>query len=210
MVEVVREELLRKPNEHALCSAMRNGFLKLHASGREVESLRTEDSITTTMSSWPYDIWMEAQGRYTMSGQDSNLFRQEFILSIKTVNEHAQMALENVPFEDCPRCSKRYAGKLCIFHAIPPQEFIRCFCLAHPDVRCSDYPIHPDLEGSDCPTHCKKWELAKGEISSFLPSVEKSNLAIDGVYSCMAKIIFRRHAHPSRLCDDDPNYLGFG
>lgn len=181
----------KEPDERALCCAMRHGLLKLHRTGREVESLRTEDSVTTTMPSWPYDIWMTARGDYLPMYEDPDLFHQEFVLSIKTVNEHGKMALENVPFNNCSKCGKRYAGRLCIFHAIPPQEFIRCFCLAHSDIRDPDCLFHPGPGNSECPSHCPHWELAKGELRSFPPLHEKKDSANGSAYTYMAEIIFR-------------------
>jgi len=200
MNDDVEEELPRRPKRHGLCGVMRHGLLKLHETGREAESLRTEDSITTTMVSWPYYIWMEIRSSSAVMTNETDMFHQDFILTIKTVNEHAKMALENVPFEDCPRCSKRYAGKLCIFQSIPPQEFIRCFCIAHPDVRSSDCPSRPGPGNSECPSHCTCWELAKGEMKSLRSSIEKRNLETVGphesVYSCMAEIVFRQRKPP--------------
>jgi hypothetical protein len=192
MIDIEKEELQKEPEEGGLCCAMRHGLLKLHRTGREVESLRTEDSVTTTMSSWPYDIRMTARGESIPMDEDHDLFHQEFVLSIKTINEHAKMALENIPFFDCSKCSKRYAGRLCIFHAIPPQEFIRSFCLAHPDIRGPDCLIHTNPGNSECPSHCPHWELAKGEMRPFPPLHTKSDSAIDGAYNCMTEIIFRR------------------
>jgi len=196
MIDLEIEEVRKRPEAGALCCAMRHGLLKLHRTGREVDSLRTEDTVTTTMSSWPYDIWMTARGDFIPMDEDLDLFHQDFVLSIKTVNEHAKMALENVPFNNCSRCSKRYAGNYCIFHAIPPQEFIRCFCLAHRDIRSPDCLIHPGPGNSECPSHCPHWELAKGEMRSFPPLHEKNDGAYDGAYTCMAEIIFRhRRSH---------------
>jgi hypothetical protein len=192
MIDLEIDELKKWPEDGALCCAMRHGLMKLHITGREVDSLRTEDSVTTTMSSWPYNIWMTARGESIMMDKDLDLFHQDFVLSIKTVNEHAKMALENVPFNNCSRCSKQYAGRLCIFHTIPPQEFIRCFCLAHPDIRGPDCLIHPGPGNSECPSHCPNWELAKGEMRSFPPLYAKSDSAIDGAYTCVAEMIFRR------------------
>ena len=196
MIGLEIEEVQKKPVERALCCAMRHGLLKLRRTGREVEPLRTEDTVTTTMSSWPYDIWMTARGDCRPMDEDRDLFHQEFALSIKTVNEHAKMALENVPFDNCSRCSKRYAGKYCIFHAIPPQEFIRCFCLAHPDIRDPDCLLYPGPGNSECPSHCPHWELAKGEMRSFPPLHENKDHANGSAYTCMAEIIFRhRRSH---------------
>ena len=194
----MREKLLRRPKEYAKCCAMRKGLLKLHTSGREVESLGTQDS--TTMTSWSYYIRMEIRSRNSVRADDADLFHQDFILTIKTVNEHAKMALENVPFEDCTRCSKRYAGEMCKFHAIPPREFIRCFCLAHPEVRRSDCPSHSGSENSECPSICPYWKLAIGEIRSLLSSVEDRSLETVGphesVYTCIAEIVFRQRKPP--------------
>jgi len=192
MIDLEIEEVHKRPEEGALCCAMRNGLIKLHRTGREVDSLRTEDSVTTTMSSWPYDIWMTARGESIPMNGDQYLFHQDFVVSIKTVNEHAKKALENVPFNNCSRCSKQYAGRLCVFHAIPPQEFIRCFCLAHPDIRGPDCLINPGPGNSECPSYCPHWELAKGEIRSFPALQENNDSAIDGAYTCMAEMIFRR------------------
>lgn len=192
MIDLEIEEVQNGPEEGALCCTMRHGLMKLHRTGREVDSLRTEDSVTTIMSSWPYDIWMTARGESIPMDEDQDLFHQEFALSIKTVNEHAKMALENVPLNNCPKCNRRYAGRLCMFHAIPPQEFIRCFCLAHPDIRDPDCQIHPGSGNSECPSLCPHWELAKGEIRSFPPLHENNDNAIDGAYTCMAEMIFRR------------------
>jgi hypothetical protein len=192
MIDMEIEGLQKEPEERALCCAMRHGLLKLHRTGRQVDSLRTEDSVTTTMSSWPYDIWMTARGESIPMDEDLDLFHKEFVLSIKTVNEHAKMALENVPFNNCSKCSKQYAGKVCIFHAIPPQEFIRCFCLTHPGMRDPECQIHPGSSNSECPSHCPHWELAKGEIRSFPTLHAKSECAIDGAYTCMAEMMFRR------------------
>jgi len=179
---------------------MRNGLIKLHSTGREVESLRTQNSITTTMTSWPYYIWMEARGDFTTVGNDPDVLRQDFILTIKTVNEQAKMALENVPFADCPQCSKRYAGNLCIFYSIPPQEFVKCFCLAHTDIRSSDCLNRPGQGNSECPENCPHWELAKGEIRSLLSPVEKSSIETVGpyesIYTCKAEITFRQRNPP--------------
>lgn len=100
------EGLQKRPEERALCCTMRHGFLKLHRTGKQVDSLKTEDSMTTTMSSWPNDIWMTARSVSIPMDEDPDLFYQELVLSIKTVNEHAKMALENVPFNDCSMCSK--------------------------------------------------------------------------------------------------------
>ena len=191
MIDLKIEELQKRSEAGALCCAMRHGLLKLHRTGREVDSLRTEGTVTTTMSSWPYNIWMTARGDCIPMDEDRDLFHQEFALSIKTVNEHAKKAFENVPFNNCSGCSKRYAVKYCIFHAIPPQEFIRCFCLAHPDLRDPDCQIHPGPGNSECPLHCLHWELAKGEMRSFPPLHENKDNANGGAYTCMAEIIFR-------------------
>lgn len=190
MIGLEIEEVQKRPEERALCCAMRHGLLKLRRTGREVDSLRTEDTVTTTMSSWPYDMWMTARGDCISMDEDPNLFHQVFALSIETVNEHAKMALENVPFKNCSGCSKRYAGKYCIFHAIPPQEFIRCFCLAHPDIRDPDCLLHPGPGNSECPSHCPHWELAKGEMRSFPPLQENKDHTNGSAYTCMAEIIF--------------------
>jgi len=191
----------RRPGEDALCCAMRRGYLKLHSAGREVEAMRTDDSVTITMVSWPFYIWMEARGDEVVVDEDAHLYRQNFTLLIKTVNDNGKMSLENVPFTNCPKCDKRYSGKLCIFHAIPPWEFIRWFCLAHPNLRdryCCD---HHDPGISECPVSCPHWELIKGEMRTASPAggnrltAEKCVLKVSGdvsAYSCTAEIVFHR------------------
>jgi hypothetical protein len=191
----------RRPGEDALCCAMRRGYLKLHRSGREVEAMRTDDSVTITMVSWPFYIWIEARGDEVVMDEDTHLYRQNFTLLIKTVNEYGKMALENIPFTNCPRCDKRYSGKLCIFHAIPPWEFIRCFCLAHLNMRGDDCFGHNDSGSSECPLKCQHWELIKGEMRTVSPAggnrltAEKCVLKVSGdvsAYSCTAEMVFLR------------------
>jgi len=191
----------RRPGEDALCCAMHSGYLKLHSAGREVEAMRTDDSVTITMTSWPFYIWMEARGDEVVVDEDAHLFRQNFMLLIKTVNDNGKMALENVPFTDCPKCDKRYAGKLCIFHAIPPWEFIRCFCLAHPDLRGRKCCDHHDPGISECPARCPHWELIKGEMHAAFQregchlSDEKADrvaLSDESAYYCIAEMVFHR------------------
>lgn len=193
-----------RPGEDALCRAMHRGYLKLHNTGREVEALRTNDSVTITMTSWPFYIWMEARKDDILVGEGAHLFRQNFTLLIKTVNDNGKMALENIPFTHCPKCDKRYAGKLCIFHAIPPWEFIRCFCLAHPNLRDLNCCDHQDPGMTECPMSCPHWELIKGEMKMASPAgeqgitAEKCVLKADGdvsAYSCTAEMIFHRLGH---------------
>lgn len=191
----------RRPGNDALCCAMRRGYLKLHSVGREVEALRTDDSVTTTMTSWPFYIWMEARGDEVVVDEDARLFHQNFTLLIKTVNDNSKMALENIPFTNCPNCEKRYSGKLCIFHAIPPWEFVRCFCLAHPDLRGGNCCDRHNPGISECPMSCPHWELIKGEMRTASPArgnsltPEKYVLKAPGdasAYSCSAEMVFRR------------------
>ena len=201
MNEIAGFDRSGRPGEDALCCAMRRGYMKLHSAGREVEEFRTDDSVTITMISWPFYIWMEARKDDVIVDEDSHLFRQNFTLLIKTVNDNGKMALENVPFTDCHKCDKRYAGKLCIFQAIPPWEFIRCFCLAHPDLRNSNCYDHRDHGVSECPVSCLHWELIKGEMrialkpKEFHLSVKKvdCNAFKDASeYYCIAEMVFHR------------------
>lgn len=194
----------RRPGEGALCCAMRRGYLKLHATGREVEALRTDKSVTIAMTSWPFYIWMEARGDEVAVDEGAHLFRQNFTVLIKTVNDNGKMALENVPFTGCPGCNKRYAGRLCIFHAIPPWEFVRCFCLAHPELRGSNCINHRDPGNSECPRNCPHWELITGEMITASPAginritAEKCVLEVFGdvsAYSCTAEMVFHRLGH---------------
>jgi len=191
----------RRPGEDALCCAMRRGYLKLHSSGREVEAMRTDDSVTITMASWPFHIWMEARGDEVVVDEGAHLLRQNFTLLIKTVNDNGKMALDNIPFTNCPKCDKRYSGKLCIFHAIPPWEFVWCFCLAHPDLRGRNCCDHHDPGISECPVSCSHWELIRGEIKTASPpggqciTAEKCVLKAPGdvsAYSCTAGMVFHR------------------
>ncbi len=190
-----------RPGEDALCCAMHRGYLKLHKAGREVEALRTNDSVTITMTSWPFYIWMEARGDEVVADEGTHLFRQNFTLLIKTVNDNGKMALENIPFTNCPKCDKRYAGKLCIFYAIPPWEFIRCFCLAHPDLRELNCCDRHNPGTSECPVNCPHWELIRGEMYPAFQtgechlSVENGDLNALGdapAYQCMAEMVFHR------------------
>lgn len=204
MNDIVGFDRSRRPGNDALCCAMRRGYLKLHSAGREVEAMRTDDSVTITMTSWPFYIWMEARKDDVLVDEDSQLFRQNFTLLIKTVNENGKMPLENVPFTDCPKCDKRYAGKLCIFQAIPPSEFIKCFCLAQSDLRGRNCFDHHDPGISECPLSCSHWELIKGEMRT-APSAgcngltaEKCLLKVSGdvsAYSCSAEMMFHRLGH---------------
>lgn len=194
----------RRPEKDALCCAMHRGYLKLHREGREVEALRTNDSVTITMVSWPFYIWIETRGDEVLMDEDSYLFHQNFTLLIKTVNDNGKMALESIPFTKCSRCNKRLTGKLCIFYAIPPWEFIRCFCLAHPDLRnrnCKDR-LKPGT--SECPRSCPHWELLKGEMISTSSeggrgiTAEKCALEIPSdvsAYSCISEMVFHRIRH---------------
>ena len=201
MNEIAEFDCSGRPGNDDLCCAMRRGHLKLHSEGRDVEALRTDDSVTTTMTSWPFYIWMEARGDEVVVDEDARLFRQNFALLIKTVNDNGKMALENIPFTNCPKCDKRYAGKLCIFYAIPPWEFVRCFCLAHPDLRnCNCYDLH-DPAIPECSVSCPHWELIKGEMrmalkpKEFHLSVEKVDcnaLRDASEYYCIAEMVFYR------------------
>lgn len=191
----------KTPGEYALCCAMRRGYLKLHTGGREVEEMRTDDSVTIALTSWPYYIWIETRGDETLVNGDSHLFRQNFSILIKTVNDHGKMALENIPFKDCYRCDKHYAGRLCIFYAIPPWEFVRCFCLAHPELRGSDWNNNRDPGNSEYSRNCLHWELIKGEMRPASPAkgsgltAEKCVLKVPGdvsAYSCNAEMVFHR------------------
>ena len=191
----------RRPREDALCCAMRRGYLKLHSAGREVEAMRTDDSVTITMVSWPFHIWIEARGDEVVLDEDAHLYRQNFTLLIKTVNDNGKMALENIPFTNCPKCDKRYSGKLCIFHAIPPWEFVRCFCLAHPDLRGRNCCDHHDPGISECPMSCPHWELIKGDLRLAFQrrgrhlSAEKADrnaLSDASAYYCIAEMVFHR------------------
>jgi len=204
MNEIAGFDRPRRPGEDALCCAMRRGYLKLHRSGREVEALRQDDSVTITMVSWPFYIWMEARKDDVLVDEDAHHFRQNFTLLIKTVNDNGKMALENIPFTNCPKCDKRYSGKLCIFHAIPPWEFIRCFCLAQSDLRGRNCFDHHDLGISECPVSCSHLELIKGEMRTASPAggrgltSEKCVLKTPGdvsTYSCKAEIVFHRLGH---------------
>jgi len=203
MNEIAGLDCSRRPGKDALCCAMRRGYLKLHSAGREVDALRTGDSVTITMTSWPFYIWMEARKDDVLVDEDAHLVHQNFTLLIKTVNDNGKMALENVPFTDYPHCDKRYAGKLCIFHAIPPWEFIRCFCLAHPDLRSRNCYDNHDPGISECPMSCPHWELIKGEMRTASPAGErglttkKCVLKAPGdvaAYSCTAEMVFHRIA----------------
>ncbi len=203
MNDIAGVDSSRRPGEDALCGAMRRGYLKLNSAGREVEAMRTDHSVTITMVSWPFYIWMEARGDEVVVDEDAHLYRQNFMLLIKTVNDNGKMALENIPFTNCPKCDKRYAGKLCIFHAIPPWEFIRCFCLAHPDLRGRRCCDHHDPGISECPLSCPHWELIKGEMSTASPkggnghTAEKCVLKTPdymSAYSCTAEMVFHRIA----------------
>jgi len=201
MNEIAEFDRSRRPGEDALCCAMRRGYLKLHNAGREVEALRTGDSVTITMTSWPFYIWMEARKDDVLVDEEVHLFRQNFTLVIKTVNDNGKMALENIPFKDCPTCNKRYAGRLCIFHAIPPWEFVRCFCLAHPDLRSRKCSDNHDPGISGCPARCSYWELIDGEIRNASPAgsngftAEKFVLTVSGdvsAHSCTAEMVFQK------------------
>lgn len=194
----------KTPGEYALCCAMRRGYLKLRTGGREVEEMRTNDSVTIALTSWPYYIWIETRGDDAMVNEDPHLLHQNFSILIKTVNDHGNMALENIPFTGCPNCNKRYAGRLCIFHAIPPWEFVRCFCLAHPDLRDRFCSNHHEPGISECPVSCPYWELIKGEIMMASPTrghfltMEKCVLKAPGdmsAYSCTAEMMFHRLGH---------------
>ena len=91
----------RRPGEDALCCAMRRGYLKLHSAGREVEGMRTDDSVTINMVSWPFYIWMEARKDECPVDEEAHLFA-DFTLVIKTVNDNVN-GLENIPFKN-PQC----------------------------------------------------------------------------------------------------------
>lgn len=201
MNEIAGFDRSRRPQKDALCCAIHRGYLKLHSAGRGVEELRTDDSVTITMTSWPFYIWIEARGDEVLVDEDFHLYRQNFTLLIKTVNDNGKMALENVPFTDCSRCNKRLAGKLCIFHAIPPWEFIRCFCLAHPDLRDRNCKDCLDPETSECPRSCQYWELIKGEMHAAFQregchlSDEKADriaLSDESAYYCIAEMVFHQ------------------
>jgi len=207
MNEIAGFDRSRGPGEDALCCSMCRGYLKLHSAGREVNTLRTDDSVTITMVSWPFYIWMEAIGDEIVVDEDAHLFRQNFTLLIKTVNDNGKMALENIPYTNCPKCDKRYAGKLCIFHAIPIWEFVRCFCLAHPDFKDRNCYDHHDAGTSECPMNCPHWELIKGEMRMTSPAgsnglaAEKFVLTVSGdvsAYSCTAEMVFHRLVPSSR------------
>jgi hypothetical protein len=201
MNEIAEFDRSKRSGNDALCCAMHRGYLKLHNAGREVEALSTDDSVTINMISWPFYIWIEARKDYVLVDEDAHHFRQNFTLLIKTVNDSGKMALENVPFTDCSSCNKRLAGKLCIFHAIPPWEFVRCFCLAHPDLRDRNCNDHHDPGTSECPMSCPHWELIKGEMITASPArehsltAEKCVLKASGdvsAYSCIAEMVFHR------------------
>ncbi len=200
MNEIAGFDRSRRSGEDALCCAMRRGYLKLHTTGREVKALRTGDSVTITMTSWPFYIWMEARKDDVLVDEEAHLIRQNFTLLIKTVNENGKMALENIPFTNCPRCDKRYSGKLCIFHAIPPWEFVRCFCLAHPDLRNRNCWDRHDPGRSECPMNCPHWDLIKGEMRIASPAGGRSLTAEKCVlkapsdvsaHSCTTEMVFR-------------------
>lgn len=87
MNEIAGFDRSRRPGNADLCCAMRRGYLKLHNAGREVEALRTGDSVTITMVSWPFYVWIEARKDDVLVDEEAHLIRQNFTLIIKTVNE---------------------------------------------------------------------------------------------------------------------------
>lgn len=191
----------RTPGELALCCAMRRGYMRLNNGGREVEEMRTDDSVTIAMTSWPYYVWIGTRCDEALVNDDSHRLCQIFSILIKTVNDNGKMALENVPFTQCLRCSHRYDGRLCIFHAIPPWEFIRCFCLAHPALRGGDCINNHDPGNSECPRNCPHWGLIKGEMRPVLPMdvghhlVEKGDCYASSdtsSYYCIAEMMLIR------------------
>jgi len=190
------------PERLALNGRDQRMCVKVDAAGREVTTLLSENKAVTSVLSHPYRVLLEAKGKYNRDPDEPSLFEQEFFTTITTESYSGLVALEQVAFCDCRGCDKVCEDEGgCIFHTLPPHEYIRCFCLAHPVFRlatCSaDGPAN-----SECPTYCPCWRVAKvSEAESILPSKDGDSSA-PGSLETKETMTFRRMGDDLRPPND--------
>lgn len=163
--------------------------VKVDAAGREVTTMLSENKAVTTVLSHPYRVLLEAIGKCIRDPDEPSLFEQEFCTATTTESYSGLVALEQVAYCDCRGCDEVCKDEgICIFHTLPPHEYIRCLCLANPELRpsscSSDGPAN-----SECPTYCPCWRVAKvSDAESILPSKDGDSSAS----GCLETMTFKR------------------
>lgn len=168
-----------------------------YAQAMEPVEAHEDKTAFNTIESDLYKVRIETNQTHEQKSDGFRTIAQKFRISVVTPTYEGIEALERLAQGDCRGCAVpcKVIEGWCIFHDLPPHEYIRSFCSSNANLR-PDNCRTRDSKKLSCCESCDHWEIIQRRITEELAPWPGSGSSGPLVQEWTEEVVFRERRGP--------------